>query len=420
MSIPKMTPQEAQRVLHALGMGEPPSPHLVTYLSIGLEPDIRVFKREFFSPDSFVVSRETEGSTFKIVEAYYGGGKTHYLRAIERVAHEHGFASAFVALKKDECPLTRFDLIYTAVADALTVALPSGQRIRGIGNVLRAWVDTVAQEEEQRLHLVQGKVDAIRDLPLMSIKIALRVAVLAYASGDHAMFDEALTYLTSGKISSALKKHGVLDKIDKTNGSLALRSLVGWLRDAGYAGFVFILDEGDRSLSIVSSNDKISASNNLVQLINETASEQAWPGTVLLYSIPSWDEFEKAFGRNEALLQRAKPTGFPMVPPATRIPLNERYKSDQQRKQFCLDLAERLTALYQAAYPRNAMPSDRAARAADIVAEVVVDRDLTASFRRTFIQSFIAALYNIEDGDLSRSDAEMIYSGQASQIARQG
>ena len=419
--VPSLSPQEAQRVVHSLGMGEPPAAEVIEFLSVGLEADVRTFKREFFSPHSFIVSSETEGSTFKIIEAYYGGGKTHYLRAIERLAHEHGFASAFVSLKKDECPLTRFDLIYSAVADALTVPHgEAGGRIRGIGNVLRAWVDEVAEDEENRLQAVEGKVNGVRDLPLMSIKVALRVAVLAQAMGDKVTFDEALVYLTSGKVSPSLRKQGVLDKIDKTNGSLALRSLVAWIRDIGYAGFVFILDEGDRSLSIVSSKDKIGASNNLVQLVNETATEQAWPGTVLLYSIPGWSEFNQAFGRNDALIQRAKPTGFPMVPPATRIVLDDRYQTDEKRKQFCIALAQRLSVLYQLAYPDSTIPASRLEDAAELVADVVVENAIVASFRRLFVQSFLAALYHLEDSDLTASDAELLVTGQADLLNKQG
>lgn len=419
--VPDLSPQEAQLVVHSLGMGEPPSADVIEFLSVGLEADLRTFKREFFSRHSFIVSSETEGSTFKIVEAYYGGGKTHYLRAIERLAHEHGFASAFVSLKKDECPLTRFDLVYSAVADALTV--PDGMnasRIRGIGNVLRAWVDETAEDEENRLHAVEARVNSVRDLPLMSIKVALRQAVVAYAMEDSVTFDEALVYLKSGSISPQLRKHGVLNRIDKSNGSLALRSLVTWLRDIGYAGFVFILDEGDRSLSIVSSKDKVGASNNLVQLINETATEQAWPGTVLLYSIPGWSEFNQAFGNNDALIQRTKPTGFPMVPPATRIVLDERYQTDEDRKAFCLTLSNRLATLYELAYPDSSLPADRIHNAAELVADAVVENVIISSFRRLFVQAFLAALYRIEDEPLTRNEADMIVGGHASQLSQEG
>ena len=152
----------------------------------------------------------------------------------------------------------------------------------------------------------------------------VRAAALAYASGDHETFDEVLVYLTGGKVTPGLRKIGVLQPIDAKNGSLALRTLAVLIRRMGWSGFALILDEGDRSLSIVSSKDRKAASNNLVQLINEAATEGAWPGTLLLYSIPSWQNFSQAFDQNQALIQRTSKTGFPLVPPAPRIVLDER------------------------------------------------------------------------------------------------
>lgn len=411
-TIRRLSPQRAQLAIDTLVGGEPPTLEIVDLISVGLERDLKTFEREYFRPTSFLVSEA--GSTFKIVEAYYGGGKTHYLRAVERTAHRHNFASAFVGLKKNECPLTRFDLIFAAVAESLSI--PRGEQlppVRGIGAVIRHWIDTLRDGAEDPMQELQRRIDAIGDLPLMSIKIALRTAALAYASGDEETFAETLVYLTSGKISAGLRKRGVLQTIDDKNGSLALRTMAALLRKLGYAGFVLILDEGDRSLSIFSAVSAKAASNNLVQLINETAKEGDWPGTMLLYSIPSWQSFLNAFGDNQALIQRTEPTGFPLIPPAKRIVLDDRQHSAEEKRAFCTKLAERLNALYEAAYPGYLPAAETLTKAARIMADRVLHYETESTFRRLFVRSYLSALYLVADeGALTVSDADAIVTGQ--------
>ena len=302
------SPVRAKQTIDSLMRGEPPRKDLIETLSVGLDRHLEVLEEEYFAQDSQIVDLEVAGSTFKMVETYYGGGKTHYLRAVEQVALRNNFATAFVSLSKDECPLTRFDLIFFSVARSLSTQ--DSAETAGVGAVIRNWVDSLDAQGEEDVHqVVKRRVDEIIDLPMASIKFAFRIAATAHLSGDAELFDSAIAYLTSGKISSELRKRNVLEPVNSRNGSLALRTLSSLLRQLGHAGFVLIMDEGDRSLSIVANRDREAASNNLVQLINETA-EQRWAGTVFLYSIPSFESFRKAFQGNQALISRTDSTGF--------------------------------------------------------------------------------------------------------------
>jgi hypothetical protein len=401
--------------------GEPPSPEIIDLISVGLGPDLKTFAREFFRPESFIVHESTMSSAFKIVEAYYGGGKTHYLRAVEREAHKHNFASAFVGLTKDECPLTRFDQVYGKVMETITVPGSDGAvPVRGIAAVIRQWVASVEADEDQRPAEIHRHVDAVGDLPLVGIKIALREAALAIVSGDTVMFDEALEYLTSGKIPASLRKRGVLQAIDAKNGSLALRTVATLIRKLGWSGFVLILDEGDRSLSLGSARDKQAASNNLVQLINETGSRGAWPSTLLLYSIPSWQSFQESFGDNQALIQRTAKTGFPSIPPAPRIVLDDRQQDDAAKTAFCVAVAERLVRLYLVAYPGDVEPASLDG-AAEMIADRVLHLQTESTFRRAFVQSFLQALFAISsEGELTDARAETIVNNEVIELAKKG
>jgi len=416
------SPQKAQQAVSSLIAGEPPRLDLVDFLSVGLEKDMRIFEQHYFCPTSYVVSGETTGSSFKIVEAYYGGGKSHYLRSVERVAHRNHFASAFVGLKKDECPLTRFDLIYSAVAENLTAPNTGGDsHVRGIGSVIASWVDGVVSRAEEPHQELRRQIDSIDGLPLVGFKIALRIAAQAHASGDRETFDEALVYLTSGKVPPILKKQGILQPVDMKNGSLALRTLAALLKKMGYAGFVLIFDEGDRSLSLGSVKEKKAASNNLVQLINETAGSESWPSTVLLYSIPSWDSFSEAFADNQALIQRTERTGFPGVPPAPRIILDDREANDEKKGKFCLDLAQKLLPLFETAHPDTLPRNDGFSTVAQMIVTEVLDREMTSTYRRLFVQSYLSALYRLSGGDhIDANIAKEIVLANNAKLAKEG
>lgn len=313
------------------------------------------------------------------------------------------------------------DLIYQAVAEALrTPDLPTGKR--GIAEVIRYWLDHDLAEDADRIAHTQEKIAALGDLPLAGMKLAIREAALAHASGDTEMFDQAQVYLANGQVTPLLRKKGVVQAVKKETGSLALRSVAHFLRQIGYPGLVFILDEGDRSLSLSRANDRRAASNNLVQLINETNTEGAWPGVLLLYSIPSWSDFLSAFQDNSALIQRVQNTGFPMSPPAARINLDARIESDVAKIAFCKEIGARLHELFGLAYSDFKLADDDAALLGGDTAEVVVAREITSTFRRLFVQTYINALnYAYLEGSLpNRSQIEQLASGEADKVSSGG
>lgn len=417
MSAPQLDRVSARAAIESLSQGVAPSPRVTDFISVGLEDDLRVFEDEYFGDDGLL--RNSDQGTFKLVEAYYGGGKTHYLRAIERLAHRQRFASAFIELHKDQCPLTRFDLIYARVAESLTVPGPEGEPSRGLAQLIRNWVTPPLGSEEDPLVYVDAQVGKMGDLPLPSLRIAIDHAARAIASEDRTTLDEVQVYLHSGKIAPILRRKGILETIDVRSGSLALRSLSIWLRQVGFPGLLLVMDEGDRSLSISSTKERVSASNNLVQLINETLKGTDWPGVMFLYSIPSWQDFQNSLAANNmALDQRVRGTGFPNLPPAPRIVLDDRYPDDDSKAGFCRAVAERLLQVFAAAYPKTRVTSELGAALAKRVATAVLRETAEVSFRRLFVQAYLGALYKGGDGKtLSDGDIHGIVTGQASSFA---
>lgn len=414
---------EALAALESLSQGVAPSPEITHFISVGLEFDLTVFKDHYFGEDGLLRHDKPGMGTFKLIEAYYGGGKTHYLRAIQQLAHEQGFASAFIELNKDSCPLTRFDLIYARVTEALTVPVKQGELMTsGLAGAIRQWVtppgDSVEDSELDPLVYVENQLQRMGDLPLPSFRIAIELAARAIASKDEETFNEVYVYLHSGKIAPVLKRRGILEPIDIGHGVLALRSLAIWLRQIGFPGLLLVMDEGERSLSFSSTKDRSTASNNLVQLINETLKGDGWPGVMFLYSIPSWQDFQNSLSANNmALEQRVRNTGFPNLPPAPRIVLDDRYPTDAAREGFCRAVAKRLHSLFASAYPqRHPLPED-GEQLAQRVAIAVVRQVLDVSFRRRFIQSYLGTLYRWRQTPVvSDNDITLIVDGQASKL----
>ena len=400
--------QAARTALDSLSAGVPPTNEITEFISVGLERDLRIFEEEYFGPDGLLRDPEGAGS-FKLVEAYYGGGKTHYLRSVERLAHRNGFASAFVELNKNSCPLTRFDLIYSKVVEALT--LPLGKTpIRGLTQALRHWIELPEGSDLDPIVYAQEKIEKMGDLPFPSLTIALKVGARALASKDQHTLDEVLVYLHDGKATPTLRRQGILQTIDIKTGVLAMRSVMIWLRNIGLPGLVLIMDEGDRSLSYSAVKEKFAASNNLVQLINETAVSGDWPGVMFLYSIPSWSAFESSFGTNQALIQRVRETGFPDVPPAPRICLEAKTATSAQKKAFCLQVGQRVAQLFGMAYPNSQLDAS-IVPLANLVAEESINQTADESYRRIFIKHFIACLYRIKGGEeVSRSLVQQTFA----------
>ncbi len=400
---------QAQQALHALQNAIPPSGEIIEFISIGLEADLEIFREEYFSAENGLLPNSEQGA-FKIVEAYYGGGKTHYLRSVERLAHQHGFASAFIELHKDSCPLTNFELIYQKVIEKLALpATESQPRAEGIEQVLRRLVLPPPEDTEtDPATYADTKMRNIRDLPLPSIRIVLHKAAMAIVSDDRNTLDECLIYLRAGKSSPNLRRKTTLEPIDKKTGALAIRSIALWLRQMGLPGLVFIMDEGDRSLSLSRNSERTVASNNLVQLINETTG--GWGGVLFLYSIPSWTSFLEIFGGVHALIQRVQSVGFPSNPLATRIVLDERNQSTEAKMQLCQEVSLKLVELFQIAY-RTSIDDTSRQRFADLTSKEVIKQADDVYFRRLFFQAFISVLFELKSGKHPTSaDIEAIVS----------
>jgi hypothetical protein len=119
MASPGLTRPVAQRILQTLGESGTPPERGVRFLNVGNESYLDVLRREYLEG-----LLPAGGSTFKLVQAYFGGGKTHFLLSVREMAWQTGFAAAYVGLSPTSCPFHEPLQVYRAVVRSLRAPPP--------------------------------------------------------------------------------------------------------------------------------------------------------------------------------------------------------------------------------------------------------------------------------------------------------
>jgi len=277
------SPALARAILQRVGeIGQPPEVG-IEYLNVGNEKVLGVLEREYLIP----IAETGRGSSFKLVQAYFGGGKTHFLTCVRHIGWRHGMASALVGLSPDECPFDDPLRIYQAVARELAwpPADPAVPPTRGVEHALR-----VAFEDRRTALGNEGFktwIDGLARLPVDAP--AMRAAVLGFARAwaDNRMeAEETLAAWLRGEAvaGAEVRTFGVRESMSRDNGFRMLRSLCQVLQGVGSPGLVLCFDELDRTLSLPPRRRRAIA-DNLRQLI-DLCGREALPGLFCLYAVP--------------------------------------------------------------------------------------------------------------------------------------
>lgn len=284
MSLPELSRALARQILHRVGeAGQPPEVG-IEHLNVGNERILGVLDREYLEP----IAADGRGSSFKLVQAYFGGGKTHFLYCVRARAWARRMCTAKVDLSPDQCPFDDALRIYQAVAREVALAPldPSVPPVRGIDQVLRIAMEE--REAEVGSDELDRWVDqGIRRLPVDAP--SFRSAVLAWyggwRKGDPALEELALAWLRGEDVTPAeARPLGIREPMTRDNGFRMLRSLCQVLQGLGIPGVLLTFDEMDRVLSLGPKRRRAIA-DNLRQLIDLCGTE-ALPGLFCLYAVP--------------------------------------------------------------------------------------------------------------------------------------
>src|SRR6266851_584467 len=268
-----VSPQRREEIIDSLRRGTVPHSGLDAF-AVGLERFEPAIDQEL------AAARQGRG-VFKAVRAEYGGGKTFFARWLQERAKRQGFATSEVQISESETPLHRLETIYRRMIERLSTADSPGGALRSI---LDAWFYTLEQEvmADGKLseidtaavvartnELIEQRVrDVTTHAPAFSAVLrGYRSAVLA----DNKPIADGLIAWLSGEPSVAAdikRAAGIKGEIDHIAALSFVQGLLLILRDAGYSGLIFVLDEVE-TLQRVRSDVRDKGLNALRQLMDE-------------------------------------------------------------------------------------------------------------------------------------------------------
>lgn len=274
----------ASHILARMGEAGQPPEQGIRHVNVGNEPFLDILRTEYLDR----LLAQSRGSAFKLVQGYYGGGKTHFLYCVRDMAWEKGFLTALISLSPQECPYEDPYLVYRSVSGSLAAPpVEAGlEPTRGLPDVLR----DMAEETLMGLDAAERdrwfRRTAMR-IPVDSHSFRRAGAEFLRCVVENDREGEALleAWLRGDSVPRGeLKRFGLYETIEKSNAFQALRSMCQLLVGYGFPGLVLMFDEVDRNLSL--SNRRIQAlGDNLRQVIDLCGASQL-PGVLFLYAVP--------------------------------------------------------------------------------------------------------------------------------------
>ncbi len=392
----------ALKILERMGESGIPPERGIGWVNVGNGELLGVLDREYLD----LQLGEAGGSTFKLVQATYGAGKTHFLYCLRDRAWQRGYLAALVNLSPNECPFHEPLRVYAKVAEELAIH-PTGElddAVRGIPEVLRAFVDGQLEawgDEGLRDWLTQT-------LPRMPVdRVSLRKVaqrfMLAHLDGNQDECDllEAWLLAHEGIKAPDVKHLGIFEVPSRDSAMPLLRSLVQLVRHLDYKGTVLLFDEAEKTLSISGSTRVRDATlNNLRELIDLCGKSQL-PGTMMVYAVTP--EFtNRVMMDYPALKQRI---GHPLQAMSVRSPKAPLIDLETLEIDVC-DMLEqiglRLADVFAVAYQRPVTATQR--DNAQTLAQATADTALEFAHRRLFVKTWIRWL---DEQRLAGTDAKL-------------
>ena len=376
--------------------GQPPE-YGFQYFTAGLESCLRVLEDEYFS----AYIKNSKGKAFKMVVGSYGGGKTHFLYCIRDLAWKHDFVVSYVELSEKTTPFHQLESVYRAIVSNMMCPLSPEELLsgyeKGIDNLIKIWFQRIKTNYEQsglsgdalNAELLKY-IDSIKDFDSISFTNAVRQAFRAIFERRDADLVTIMQWLRSEGFVSGKNGHprfGILQRIDKSNAFLMIRSIVQWVKEIGYSGLIILFDETEQTPSL-SGKQKSTLFSNLVEMINECG-RGSIDNSMFLYAVPNEDFLEKGTGIYEALKQRLD-TVFAMYNPAgVKIRLEDIPGNAEEN---LAEIGNNLAEIFQIAY---AIKFNNIALQESIknIASLAHERRWTTGSKRYFVQRVVSGLY---------------------------
>ena len=408
----------ARHILQRLGEAGQPPEYGVRRINVGNDSYLRILQDEYFG------SLLRIGASFKLVQGYFGAGKTHFLYCIREIAWDHGFATALVELSPTECPYDDSLKVYRAVSRRLALR-PARVMVApnyGIADVLRNHVDDMVEKASASLGgdaaAARSEVDGWLQKTVARAACeshSYRQAVVgfcrAYVADDSRTESRLEAWLTGEPVPlGEVRDAGVFEALDRANGFTMLRCLTQMMVALGLPGTALLFDEVDRNLS-VSAKRSQAIGDNLRQVIDLCGRHQL-PNTLFVYAVPP--EFMRTVVPDyPALYQRLKsPVALSIRSPQSVLIDLERL--DLEPLELLCQLAERILLVFEEARGVGFNRKLQALNARSLAAAAVA-AFFEVNHRRLFVKTWVDFLNGqLHDGEGAlppEAAADLVLSG---------
>lgn len=404
-----LSPELARHILQRVGESGQPPEQGIAHLNVGNDSYLRILETEYLAR----LKDNPLGSSFKLVQGYYGGGKTHFLYCVRDLGWRHGFLTAIVNLSPRECPYDDPVKVYGAVATALSArpVTDAAAPTRGLTDVLRDLVDDrrAALGEERAREWIQQTAARVAT-ESHSFRKAATGFMEACLEGDKAREAVLEPWLLGEPVpGSDTRPLGVYECLEPATGFRMLRSLCQAVAGYGLCGTVMLFDEVDRNLSL-SSRKMHAVGDNLRQVI-DLCGQARLPATLFLYAVPP-EFLRNVVPEYPALEQRLK-SPVPLSERSPQAAVIDLERLDLDPVALLTAIGQRLLRIFATATswtPDSAAEEQNCA----LLAETMAAYSFEVSHRRLFVKTYVDFLYQQQRGKprtLGREEASALVQG---------
>jgi len=390
-----LTPELARHVLDRMGTTGQPPERGAQQVNVATGELLGVLRDEYLRP----MKASGRNSTFKLVQAPFGGGKTHFLHCLRELAWSEGFATALVGLSPRECPFDRPVSIYREVARRIELPVQEldAEPSQGLERILRLIAEARVEESGQGAFLGWLRSEFARaNIESRAFGRGVKAFLEAVVTDDPDAEQLLADYLLGENVpKQELAPFRLHESLDDESAFRWLRSLVQCLAALELPGVVLMFDEMDRNMSL-GVRRRRAIGDNLRQMI-DYCGQSLLPGVVWCYAVPP-EFMDTVVPEYPALAQRLKGSArfsgeSPLQPiiDLDHLPLGS--------TQLLEAIGSRLLELSELAHG-HAFEAETQAANLGALARELGERSFESGTRRTFVKAAISML------ESQRRDAE--------------
>ena len=384
---PLPAPELARHILDRMGsVGQPPE-RGARFVNVATEKILDTLRDEYLRP----IKESGRNSTFKLVQAPFGGGKSQFLHCLRELAWEEGYCTSLVGLSPKECPFDQPACIYREVARRVELPVEDFEIApsQGLDRLLEQIVERRVSEVGVKEFVAWVQSEFARaSIESRSFQRAVASYLQAVAESDVAKKALVGDYLLGENVpTNELAPLQLREGFDDKVAFRWLRSLAQCFIALRLPGVVLMFDEMDRNMSL-SVRRRRAIGDNLRQMI-DYCGQSMLPGVVWCYAVPP-EFMDTIVPEYPALAQRLKgPMEFSSLSP--NQPLIDLDHLPLSTEELLSAIGARLVDLTERAYGVELQRGLQAENLGLLAAELA-SRQFESGTRRTFVKAAVSLL----------------------------